>query len=182
MRIEADGFEFHFPDALDVFCFDEKDKKKPRFHGLSHAMKAVDVVVELPANYLFIEIKDFHAADDYDFKRAVSAAQRHERQDSFNHLRDVLKHKFRDTWLYRWAEGKADKPILYLCLLEKLDSALLLVLGKELKRQLPVGAAGPRWSGALVQSCAVLNLERWNANFPRWPVARVAHWPAPVAP
>ncbi|MGV8804984.1 MAG: hypothetical protein ACWA6Y_08490 [Polaromonas sp.] len=177
MRIEADGFEFHFPDALDVFCFDEKDKAKPRFHGLSHAMKAV----ELPANYLFIEIKDFHAADDYDFKRAVGAAHAHERQVRFNHLRDVLKHKFRDTWLYRWAEGKADKPILYLCLLT-LDSALLAVLGKELKRQLPVGTAGPRWSGALVQSCAVLNLERWNANFPLWPVVRAGDLPAPVAP
>ncbi|MBH2042892.1 MAG: hypothetical protein I8H87_05000 [Comamonadaceae bacterium] len=174
MRIEADGFEFHFPDALDVFCFDEKDKTRPHFHGLSHAMKAVDLVVELPTDYLFIEIKDFHAADDYDFKRALDTAQRDERQACFNHLREVLKHKFRDTWLYRWAEGKVDKPIRCLCLLT-LDNALLSVMGKELQRQLPVGSAGPRWSGALVQSCVVLNLARWNANFPRWPVARTPH-------
>ena len=174
MKIEADGFEFHFPDALDVFCFDEKDKTQPHFHGLSHAMKAVDLVVELPTDYLFIEIKDFHAADDYDFKRALDTAQRDDRQACFNHLREVLKHKFRDTWLYRWAEGKVDKPIRYLCLLT-LDNALLSVMGKELQRQLPVGSAGPRWSGALVQSCVVLNLARWNANFPRWPVARTPH-------
>ena len=50
MRIEADGFEFDFPDALDAFCFDEKDKTKPHFHGLSHAMKAVDLVIELPTD------------------------------------------------------------------------------------------------------------------------------------
>lgn len=171
MRIEADGFEFHFSDAVDAYRFDEKDKTKPNFHGLSHAMKAVDLVVELPTDYLFIEVKDFHAADDYDFKSAIDAAQRDDRRDYFNHLREVLKHKFRDTWLYRWAEGKADKPIRYLCLLT-LDNALLSVMSKELRLQLLVGAAGPRWSGELAQSCVVLNLERWNTNFPQWPVAR----------
>lgn len=176
MRIEADGFEFHFPDALDAFCFDEKDKTKSHFHGLSHAMKAVDLVIELPTDYLFIEIKDFNAADDYNFKHALDAAQRKERQACFSHLRDVLKHKFRDSWLYRWSEGKIDKPIRYLCLLT-LDNALLSVMSQELRRQLPVGAAGPRWTGSLAQSCAVVNLERWNANFPRWPVTRTQALP-----
>jgi hypothetical protein len=180
MRIEADGFEFDFPDALDAFCFDEKDKTKPHFHGLSHAMKAVDLVVELPTDYLFIEIKDFHAADDYDFKRALDAAQRTERQACFNHLRDVLKHKFRDTWLYRWAEGKIDKPIRYLCLLT-LDNALLSVMNQELRRQLPVGRVGPRWNNALAQSCVVLNVARWNSNFPQWPVTQMPRPSAPAA-
>lgn len=171
MKIEADGFEFEFPEALNAFRFDEPDQSTPHFHGLSHAMKAVDLIVELPTDYLFIEIKDFFAADDYDFTSAVHAAQHGERQARFNHLREVLKHKFRDTFLYRSAEGKTNKPIRYLCLLT-LDNALLSVMGKELRRQLPVGLAGPRWTTALTQSCAVLNLERWNSNFPRWPVAR----------
>lgn len=172
MKIKADGFEFDFSDALDAFCFDEKDKTKPYFHGLSHAMMAVDLVVELPADYLFIEIKDFHAPDDYDFKRAMDATQRKDRQAHFNHLREVLKYKFRDTWLYRWAEGKTDKPIRYLCLLT-LDNALLSVMNKELRCQLPVGLSGPRWRGELAQTCVILNLERWNTNFPLWPVTRV---------
>lgn len=172
MRIEADGFKFHFPDALDAFCFDEKDKTQPHFHGLSHAMKAVDLVVELPTDYLFIEIKDFNTADDYDFKRALDAAQRTQCQACFNHLRDVLKHKFRDTWLYRWAEGKTDKPIRYLCLLT-LDNALLSVMNKELRCQLPVGRASPRWNNVLAQSCVVLNVARWNSNFPHWPVTQI---------
>ena len=173
MKIEADGFEFDFSDALDAFRFDEQDTTQPHFHGLSHAMKAVDLVVELPTDYLFIEVKDFHAADDYNFKSAISAAQREDRQAHFKHLREVLKHMFSDTWLYRWAEGKADKPIRYLCLVT-LDNALLSVMRKELINQLPVGLAGARWSGALAQSCVVVNLERWNTNFPRWPVARVS--------
>lgn len=173
MKIEVDGFEFDFSDALDAFRFDEQDTSKPHFHGLSHTMKAVDVVVELPTDYLFIEVKDFHAvADDYNFKSAITPKQREDRQAHFNHLREVLKYKFRDTWLYRWAQGKADKPVRYLCLLT-LDNAMLSVLSKELRQQLPVGLAGPNWSGALAQSCVVLNLERWNANFPQWPAVRL---------
>ena len=173
MKVETDGFAFQFTGALDAFRFDEQDKTQPHFHALSHAMKAVDLVVELPTDYLFIEVKDFHAADDYDFKSAVTTQQREDRQAHFNHLREVLKYKFRDTWLYRWAQGKADKPVRYLCLLT-LDNAMLSVLSKELRQQLPVGVVGPNWNGALAQSCVVLNLERWNVNFPQWPVARVA--------
>jgi hypothetical protein len=180
MRIEADGFAFDFTDALDVFCFDETDKTKPHFHGLSHVMKAVDLVVELPTGYLFIEMKDFHAADDYDFKRVMGDAQRAEHHPRFTRLRDVLRDKFRDTWLYRWAEDKTDKPIHYLCLLT-LDNALLPLMGKELQRQLPAGSAGPRWRRGLAQSCTVLNLERWNANFPKWPVTLTRHLSTPKA-
>jgi hypothetical protein len=172
MRIETDGFAFQFTDALDAFRFDEKDKTQPHFHGVSHAMKAVDLVVELPNDYLFIEVKDFHAADDYDFKSAIDSQQRKDRLAHFNHLREVLKYKFRDTWLYRWAQGKADKPVRYLCLLT-LDNAMLSVMNKELRHQLPVGLAGQQWVGAVAQSCVVLNMERWNANFPLWQVTRL---------
>ena len=125
MRQIVDGFEFEFKDALDVFVFDEKNKNLSMYHGLSHAMKAVDLIVELEADYLFVEVKNFYLPDEY--------------QDGnhFNHLRDVLKHKYRDSFLYRWAEKKTDKPIHYLCLLT-LDNALISRMNKELKLQLPI--------------------------------------------
>lgn len=43
MRMTVDGFDFDFMDAIDAFVFDEKDKNLPTYHGLSHAMKAVDI-------------------------------------------------------------------------------------------------------------------------------------------
>lgn len=52
MKIEADGFCFDFTDAIDAFIFDEKDKQKPHYHGLSQAMKGVDIIVELDNDYL----------------------------------------------------------------------------------------------------------------------------------
>lgn len=174
MRVRADGFEFEFPDALDAFVFDEKDKSHPRFHGLSHAMRAVDLVVELPNDTLFIEVKDFHAPDDYNFKAAVSDDEQCQRRDRVNHLREVLVHKFRDTWLYRWSDraaGTVDKPVRYLCVLS-LDNGLLGAVGKELKQALPAGRAGPRWQRELTTACVVLNQQRWNTVFPAWPLNR----------
>lgn len=174
MRVRADGFEFEFPDALDAFVFDEKDKSRPRYHGLSHAMKAVDLVVELPNDTLFIEVKDFHAPDDYNFKAAVNDDERSERRQSLNHLRDVLVHKCRDTWLYRWSEraaGVPGKPVHYLCVLT-LDNGLLGVVKKELSQSLPTGRMGPRWQRELTHACVVLNPERWNSAFPAWPLTR----------
>ena len=174
MRVRADGFEFEFPDALEAFVFDEKDNTQPHFHGLSHAMRAVDVVVELPEDTLFIEVKDFHAPDDYDFKLALSDNERNERRKRLNHLRDVLVHKFRDTWHYRWAErseGSPDKRVRYLCMLS-LNNGLLGTVSKELNHALPIGREGPRWQRELASSCVVLNPHRWNSAFPAWPMTR----------
>jgi hypothetical protein len=132
MKIVVDGFEFDFQDAISAFVFDEKDRTSPTYHGLSHAMKAVDLIVELEDDYLFVEVKDFHEPEEY------------QDRNFFNHLRDVLKYKYRDSFLYRWAEQKTDKPI-----------------------------AIKRWQQAIAKNCAVLNVERWNRNFPKWPVSRV---------
>ncbi len=155
--VEADGFKFVFNDAIDAFIFDEKDKNKPEFHGLSHAMKAVDIIVELEETYLFIEVKNFHDPASY-----------HD-SESFNYLRESLKYKYRDTYLYRLAEKKLDKPVRYLCLLT-LENPLISRMNKEMRIQLPVGMPVARWKDTLVDTCAVLNVERWNHNFPKWPV------------
>lgn len=174
MKVRADGFEFEFPGALDAFVFDEKDKAHSRFHGLSHAMRAVDFVIELPNDTLFIEVKDFHAPDDYNFKTAVTDDEQGQRRERLNHLRDVLVHKFRDTWLYRWSERNADtpdKPVRYLCVLS-LDNGLIGTVRKDLRQALPAGRAGPRWQRELATGCEVLNPKRWSSVFPGWPLNR----------
>ncbi len=165
MKQVCAGLEFDFPGALDVFVFDETNKGYAHYHGLSHAMKAVDLIVELEDCYLFIEIKDFHERERY--QQDTSA---------FNFLRESLKYKYRDSWIYRWCEQGSDgpvKPIKYICLLEKLDKGLLTRLTKELKKQIPIGPAGQRWHREICKYCAVLNLELWNRKFPKWPIIRV---------
>lgn len=160
MIVEVDGFEFNFTDAINAFVFDEKDKEKPAYHGLSHAMKAVDLIVEFDSTYLFVEVKDFHSPGEY------------RESGHFNHLLNSLKYKYRDSWLYRWAENKVDKPIHYLCLLS-LESALLLRMQKEMRKQLPLDISLSRWQRGIAESCVILNLEHWNRRFRAWPVSKV---------
>lgn len=171
MRVETDGFRFDFTDAIDAFVFDEKDSLKATFHGAP--MKAVDIVAELPDAYIWVEIKDHEDVDAFDVQSARTPEETKKAQDSFRWLKNYLKYKYRDTYLFRHAELKVDKPIHYICLLS-FDNALSGRLQKELKRELPVGRASSRWKTEIARSCQVLNLQRWNQNFPKWPVERVS--------
>src|SRR5580765_1363981 len=170
MKIVADGFEFFFEGAKDVFIFDEKDPKKSTFHGAP--MKGVDIVAVFPDQYIFIEIKDYTAeADQYDEAKAADTAELMAVCDKRKWLKNYLKYKFRDTYLYRHAEDKVDKEIHYLCLLT-FDNALCSTMAKSLRKELPVGR-NRRWVRELAKSCNVLNVVQWNKNFPKWQVAVV---------
>ncbi len=169
--VEADGFEFRFEDALDAFVFDESDSSKPMFHGAP--MKGVDIVAEFEAAYVYVELKDYENPSIYDVLGATTDEERESRQRSFRWLKNYLKYKFRDSYLYRHAEHKVEKPIHYICLIT-FDNALNSRMQKDLKQELPVGKASVRWVQTLAASCHVVNLEKWNANFSKWPVTRLA--------
>lgn len=174
-QVQTDGFSFTFTDALDAFVFDETDKTKSTFHGLP--MKAVDIVAEFAEAYLYIELKDYDDPSIYDVMGATTDEERKSRQDGFRWLKNYLKYKFRDSYLYRHAENKTDKPIHYICLLT-FDNALNSRMQKALKQELPVGRPSKRWKQEIAKSCQVLNLDKWNANFPKWPVTRLPAAPA----
>ena len=159
MILAADGFEFEFPDAIQGFKFDETDKSHPRYHGLT-VLKAVDLIVEVADAYLFIEMKHFQDADRY------------REGDSFNWLKRTLKYKYRDSFVYRWAEKPRTKKIFYLCLLN-IDTPLLMRLAKDLRREIPCGMDAALWRREILNNCFVLNVKRWNENFPKWPVKRI---------
>jgi len=160
MILQEGDLQFTFSDALTGFKFDEPDRTNPNFHGLSHCMKAVDFIIELSDSYLFVEIKDFHDPSQYSDS------------NKFNELVKNLVLKFRDSFLYRWAEKKTNKPIKYLCLME-LENALISRLMQELKRQLPETGPQNRWRQPVAEACIVANIDRWNTNFPEWPVTRI---------
>jgi len=172
MRLtNVDGFSFNFTDALDAFVFDEKDSSKPTFHG--QPMKAVDIVVELADAYLYLEIKDFHDPAAYDITKSDAEEEMKTKRDGFKWLKNYLKYKYRDSYLYRYAEKKVEKPIHYICLLT-FENALNTVMQKALVKELPVGRASRRWKQELVSSCQVVNLVKWNQHFPKWPVGRAS--------
>ena len=174
--VEVDGFEFRFTDAIDAFVFDETDNTKPTFHGAP--MKGVDIVAEFDEAYVYVEMKDYDDPSIYDVLGAATDDEKLSRQQGFKWLKNYLKYKFRDSYLYRHAEQKVEKPVHYVCLIT-FDNALNSRMQKSLKQELPVGKASRRWVQILATSCQVVNLDKWNENFPKWPVTRL---PAVAAP
>jgi len=170
MKIEADGFSFDFTDALDAFVFDEKDKTKPTYHGLP--MKAVDIVAEFADAYVYVEMKDFNDPDLYRNETTETDEEVKARHDNFKWLKNYLKYKYRDSYLCRHAENKVEKPIHYICLLT-LDNALNIAMQKALQKELPIGKASKRWRQEIAKSCQVVNIAKWNDNFPKWPLSRM---------
>ena len=52
MKKTIEGYHFDFPEATSISKFDD-----PKTHQMSHTMKAVDVLIEMPECRIFIEIK-----------------------------------------------------------------------------------------------------------------------------
>ena len=166
MRVfQERNLQVTFVDEVDAWKFDDES------HGLSHCMKAVDFIVELPDSYLFIEFKDPEHPDAPQANR-----------DSFiqeftgGKLDEDCKYKYRDSFLYEWASGRVDKPVHFFLLVadESLDDVQLTTRMDALARVLPLN--GPKsgvWTKRIVEGCAVFNIASWNRHFPLYPLNRV---------
>jgi len=166
MVLREGTLELTLPDGAQGRKFDNLD------HGLSHCMKAVDFVVEESDWVLFIEFKDpDHLRADPDAREAFLQELQTGGKD------DDLVRKYRDSFIYRWAENALKKPIIYYVLVAAswLDEAMLLARTEELKRKLPIeGPASGVWQRQIVAGCGVFNLETWNKHLLQYPVKRVA--------
>lgn len=117
-------------------------------------------------------MKDFNDPAMYDTESIDTDEMMKGKRDHFKWLKNYLKYKYRDTYLFRHAEQKEDRPIHYICLLT-FDNALNATMQKALRKELPVGLASKRWKREIVKSCQVVNINKWNENFPKWPVRRL---------
>ena len=163
--LQERNLQVTFEGEVDAWKFDDES------HGLSHCMKAVDLIVEFPDRYLFLEFKDPQHPD---------APQ--ENRDKFiqeftgGKLDEDCKYKYRDSFLYEWASGKADKPVHFFVLVadDTLTNAELTTRTDALARILPLrGPDSGVWTKRIVESCVVFNLESWNRSLARYPVHRI---------
>ena len=141
-----------------------------RTHGLSHCMKAVDWIVDLPDKVYFVEVKDLDA------NAATQHDQRNQYRENLNAgLKDEdFVRKFRDSFIYQWACGQVDKPIFYLVVIacRALDNAMLVQRTDALRRKLPSGVQKV-WKQTIAKDVMVLNERTWNEQFSNFPMARV---------
>lgn len=165
--LAEDDLQITLPAGVTGWKFDDETS-----HGLSHCMKAVDFIVDLEDRTYFVEFKDpenpnaspKHSAEF--LKKFMSGA-----------IDSDLKTKFRDSWLYEYAEGRAKKPIYYLVLIgaSTLSDADLITRTDALTRQIPMnGPADRPWKKPFVAGCAVMNLAAWNKTLAHMPASRVA--------
>ncbi len=151
-------------DALTARRFDGES------HVLSHCMKAVDFIVDLPELYMFVEFKDpEHPMSRQENRRAFV--------QSFlsGEIDEELKYKFRDSFLYEWAAGRAEKPVRFYVLvaLEELTAFNLQARTQSLRSKLPVGIPNS-WTRTIAEDCAVFNLSSWNQRFQDFQVTRIS--------
>lgn len=175
MKVETDGYKIDFTDALDVFKFDETDKTLPTFHGVT-ALKAVDIIAEFSDVYVFIEIKEYPESHDVDIDWGTKDCEEIDCVKRKKHsvwLKNYLKYKYRDSFLYRYASNKVDKPIIYIVLIN-FDDAFNLKMKSDLENEIPVSKIPSHWVNPIISKCQVLNIEAWNRNFPKWPAQKIA--------
>ena len=156
--------EISISGASNARKFDEQATHRVGF------MKAVDFVVEYPDRYLFIEFKDpQQPGSDLTEDQALTEYYQSEKID------DELIYKYRDSFLYEWAAGRADRDVYYLVLIaiERLTSADLDKKKRDLDRKLPSGITSA-WERPIVSGCGVFNLASWNARFPELQVRRLS--------
>ena len=154
-------------DVVNTRKFDD-----PINHGLSHCMKAVDFIVELADHYLFIEIKD--PQDPQVPSRGLDTFVQ---EFQSGQIDEDFKYKYRDSFLYEWASGRANKPIHYLILigLDTLSNVMLISRRRALERKLPLhGPRASTWTHPIANFCGVFNIESWNRTFPTYPVIRLS--------
>ena len=171
MKLTVDGYEFDFPEATAAYKFDETDNLSPHFHGVQQ-MKAVDMMVEFSSCHLWVEIKTYDDLQVFDEETVCPNCGA-----KVNHriwLKRNLVRKYRDTYLYRYAERKTNLPIFYICLMN-FDAALLSFFKKELRKEIPVGRANDsRWKLAILEKerLIVTDESGWNRNLQRFGTCR----------
>lgn len=162
--LQENLLEIRLPEGASGRRFDGEE------HRLSHCMKAVDFIVDLPDRLYFIEVKDPDQSANE--TRRLAYAKRLKSGEI-----DIdLKVKFRDTWMYEWAEHRISKPVFYLVLLafEQLTAAELQARKSGIEKQLPLnGPDGRPWQRSFASGCAVFNIAAWNRSFPNMPVRRL---------
>lgn len=162
MTTTVDGYIFDFPEAKELYKFDETDNQSVHYHGVS-VLKSVDVMAVFSKFDMWIEIKDYR---DEEIQQMLKEGDQRKKGDVYHlktWLRNNLVRKYRDTFLYRYAENKIDKPIIYVCLLN-FDPILLSYIRQELIRNIPCGIPTTRWKRSLINRLIVLDEKAWLRN------------------
>ena len=160
---------FEFPDEVE---WDELDKQGVK---LPVRMKFVDLVIERDADVLLVEIEDPSHSKSPD-KEQNSYLKR---LSDNSVLTQELTPKARDSYSFLHLMERDGKPFKYIVLigLDAFDPSQQKAVLAGFKDRLMADIrceAYEAWKRKHIADCAVLSVETWNKNFPKWPVTRLA--------
>ena len=155
MRLTAEEYIFDFPDALSLVKFDGES------HGMTHCMKAVDVVAEFENVRLYIEVKSYEANSKW-LKKGVGTSNDRE-------LMDSLTYKYRDSYLYHLCKHqKKDKKSIFVFLTDWTNTPIINGLTNRLQERFPRYGTNPEWKGiwkeTFIDAVTVVNPSIWSNN------------------
>ena len=167
----AEGdLQFSFSDSVVALKFDD-----PATHGMSHDMKAVDLLVSLKDQTWVIEIKD---PQNPQIPPQHAEARRIEFLEKMNSgdLCDELHGKLRDTLVYLALSLRTpqDRIVFHVVLgLGDISAALVGSFKDRLRKScyLP-GPFGREWASRF--DVLVHTVELWNRSFPQHPLTRLS--------
>lgn len=162
--LQEGDIQINIPSDISHRKFDN-----PLTHGLT-CMKAVDFILDLSDRYIYIEFKDpQHPNTNVPDSNLIEYVT--------NIIDKSIVPKYRDTFLYEYASGRADKDIYYYVLIaiDTLDSALLTRKTDHLKQRIPVyGPQSKTWNKPFIKDCAIFNIKTWNNIFTQLPIKRIS--------
>jgi hypothetical protein len=159
---------FEFPDEVE---WDELDKQGVK---LPVRMKFVDLVIERDTDVLLVEIKDPSHSKSRDKERNSYL----KRLSDNSVLTQELTPKARDSYSFLHLMQRDGKPFKYIVLigLDVFDPSQQKAVLAGFKDRLMADIrceAYEAWKRKHIADCAVLSVETWNQNFPKWPVTRL---------
>ena len=168
-ELEELDLAIDFQDAaVPPLKFDQQDRNLADYHDLEN-MPRVDFVVELDSDIYFIELKDTNRPDAADpggatFMKKIANGK----------VEQSLAEKYLYTFFFRWAEGKLNKHIHYVCLIT-LEDPMVNILADDLAKTLRhLRTPSGRWIKKPLASCQIHSLQSWKETFPQWPVRRLS--------
>lgn len=167
MRIEAEsGIEFDFSAATDLRKHD-----KPLIHGGegNSVWKGIDFRVELPGEWLWIEVKSWDLSSIAPARRGGQQRRFVSKMKSEVFGLELRSKFFGTTAFLAWTGSFQPTKVVYVLILQPprpLDKALLVTFwDMRLKPAIP--SPNPPWTHSL--SCAVVDVNDWNLLYPTLP-------------
>jgi hypothetical protein len=175
---EEQDLRFDFSNAVAAKKFDPIDRKG------SECISAIDFIVELSDNLLFIEVKDpsHPKAKAKDKKKFLEKLQRSIQDNKQNKnikesLAKELARNCRDAFYYEYVGGRVTKPIIFIAIIELPPTSFNVMspADDELRKCLFVHEIQESSNhNKVVKECKIMSLATWNSNFSKFPATRIS--------